>query len=162
MNNKMNPKWKTTENKLVDSPISLIFSEQTAERVKHLNHSIYHTWKSWKRLGKIMKIKSSDMVCPREISQDPDFIPNRMDETFRIWETKGLTIFHKMFKDHAVDTFENLSKDYNLPSNHFFRYLKVRSYIITNIQSFQDPNPIVEHIFKVYEKPSFKNVTEQI
>ena len=113
----MNPKWKSIENKLVDSPTSLIFSGQTAERVKHLNQSIYHTWKSWKRLGKIMKIKSTDTVCLREISQDPDFTPNRMNETFRIWETKGL---HKMFKDHLLDTFENLSKDYNLPSNHFF------------------------------------------
>jgi len=38
------------------------------------------------------------MVCLREISQDPDFTPNLMDETFRIWETKGLKDFMKCSK----------------------------------------------------------------
>ena len=162
MNKRMNPKWKLIEINLVDSFTTLIFSRQTMEKVKGLNHCTYHTWKSWKRLNTITKLSQSETVCLREICNDPDFIPNRTDETFNVWETMGITRFHKLFNDNIVTSFENLSKEYNLPRTHFYRYLQVRSYLKKHTMSLQDLHPLVSYILKVYENPSFKKVTGQI
>lgn len=65
----------------------------------------------------------------REIKEDPEFMPNKMDEVFDIWAQKGLTIFGQCLNEKGMIQFESLSKVYDLPHSHFFLYLQIRSYI---------------------------------
>lgn len=65
----------------------------------------------------------------KEIAKDGNFKPNMLDDTFKIQAGKGLTRFIQMFTNQGFETFENLSKKFNLPKTQFYKYLQVRNYI---------------------------------
>ena len=60
------------------------------------------------------------------MGSDPDFSPNKMDQTFNIWASEGLYKFEQMFGDKEMKSFEQLSLQYGLPKSHLFRFFQVR------------------------------------
>lgn len=48
-----------------------------------------------------------------------------------MWFTKGIKTFGGLFKDGSFQTFEDLSFQYGLLRTHFFKYLQVRHFVIS-------------------------------
>lgn len=58
------------------------------------------------------------------------FKPGKSDAGFRIWAEKGLRKVQDMYnKDEIFMSFAVISKKYDIPKTHFFKYLQLRSFI---------------------------------
>lgn len=159
-NKKWNPKWKIMEADLVGQCNAWFPKTKT----KLHNFTAKHTAKIWKRLSRAVKTDDKDWICLRDIQQDPEFLPNKEDRGFNLWESKGLMRFYQMYAEKGFDSFENIERRYQLPRSHFYRYLQVRSYVNKNIKivTLAEIHPFVREILKVIEIGSIKNVTGQI
>lgn len=160
----MSPKWKLIESNQVKPLSTLIFSGYKIEQTKKYSNSIYNTFKIWRRICKITKVKEEDIICLIERAWDPDFTPNGVYDIFKTWDGKCLTRFHKMYNEGGMVSFENLAKRYSLPSNNFYRYLQVRSYLRekVHIKTLGDLQPLLRYILKTYQSHNFNNTTGQI
>lgn len=69
-----------------------------------------------------------------------------------------------MYKEGGVDSFENIANKYGLPSNHFYRYLQVRSYLREKLQisTLGDLHPLLRYMVKTHQSHNLKNTTKQI
>lgn len=153
-NKKLCPKWKEMEANLVEqSNIWLPLS-----KTKLHNFTAINTIKIWKRLCRAMKVKDKDWLCLRKIQKDPEFLPNKVDTAFKIWESKGLLGYHQMYDEVGYESFDNLARKYQLPRSHFYRYLQVRSYFNKNNQvtMLKELHPIVRQILKIIQSGSIK------
>ena len=70
----------------------------------------------------------------RWCAYNSDFTPNRTDGRFKIWITKGLSIYYSFVHKGAFQSFETLQRDHGLEKDNFFRYLQVRHYFNKNLQ----------------------------
>lgn len=119
MNNQMSPNWKLIESNLI--PLStLIFPGYKIEQTKKYSNSVYNTFKIWRRICKITKVKEEDIICQIERAWDPDFTPNGIYDIFKTWDGKCLTRFHKMYNEGGMVSFENIAKRCSLPCNNFY------------------------------------------
>ncbi|KAG7519555.1 hypothetical protein JOB18_011322 [Solea senegalensis] len=60
------------------------------------------------------------------------FTPNNLDSGFRKWSDHGLNYLHQLVKDDNLKTFEQLKNEFDLPRTDFFRYLQLRSFLMTH------------------------------
>lgn len=83
------------------------------------------------------------------MGSDPDFSPNRMDQMFNIWASKGLCKFGQIFGDKEMKSSEQLLSQYGLPKSHLFRYFQVKSYLfdVVKKKSMQEINPLIKKIY---------------
>lgn len=64
---------------------------------------------------------------------DTNFLPNRWDDRFKKWTTKGLTSYFTFVHKGAFQNFGSLQEKHKLEKNDFFRYLQVRHYFNQNL-----------------------------
>lgn len=64
------------------------------------------------------------------------FLPGMNDPAFKMWSDKGLVFLSDLFDRGTFLSFETLSKDFNIPKAHFFRYLQVRSFAIKHFTTY--------------------------
>lgn len=57
----------------------------------------------------------------KEISGDPEFKANAIDKVFNAWAKRGRVRFWQMFTENEMNSVENISKQYNIPNNQFYR-----------------------------------------
>lgn len=129
------PKWKDIESNkmyLIKSAIFKIEDKKLKEEIKN-NYCIENTLREFQKTFKKLKINKDDMIFLREISKDPDFKANKMDNIFNIWAEKGLVRFYQLFKNDELQSFEDLSKQFNIPKKHFHKYLQARSYVFCKL-----------------------------
>lgn len=159
-NKKWNPKWKNMEVYLVEQ-CNVWFPKI---KTKLHTFTARHTIKMWRRLCKLLKTTDKDWICLRAIRKDPEFLPNKEDKAFNLWESKGLIRFSQLYNDEGFDSFENLERRYQLPRSHFYRYLQVRSYANKNIlmANLEQLHPFVREMLKITENESLKYATGQI
>ena len=164
MNIKKSPKWKTMECKLVESLGTLIFTAYNKAQIKYFSFSIFNTFKIWKTICKIGKVKEQEIACMREMSRDFDFTPNSTDNVFKIWEGKGLTRFYQMYNEEGMVSFEHIVDQYSLSRNQFYRYLQVRSYLKDGlkIRNLGNLHPLLKYIIKSHERNDYKNTIGQL
>lgn len=60
------------------------------------------------------------------------FTPNNLDSGFRKWSDHGLNYLHQLVKDDNLKTFAQLKNEFDLPRTDFFRYLQLRSFLMTH------------------------------
>ena len=60
------------------------------------------------------------------------FTPNNLDSGFRKWSDHGLNYLHQLVKDDNLKTFTQLKNEFDLPRTDFFRYLQLRSFLMTH------------------------------
>lgn len=89
--------------------------------------------KSWQAIVKICRLGEASKII-RCCAYDSDFAPNRIDDRFKIWISKGLTTYHSFTHKGAFQSFETLQKDYGLVKDDFFRYLQVRHHFNENLK----------------------------
>lgn len=57
------------------------------------------------------------------------FSPGKADGGFKAWAKKGLQKIGDVYKQNVLMSFEELVKEFDIPRNHFFKYLQLRSFI---------------------------------
>lgn len=100
------------------------------------NPLLYDSLRIWvqcrKRLGlHLMSIKAP--ICSNHM-----FPPSMMDSAFKIWESNGLRNIKDLFVDGIFASFTQLLKQFNVPQQHFFRYLQIRHFVKSRFPSFPE------------------------
>lgn len=73
----------------------------------------------------------------RWCAYDSEFTPNKYDDRFKLWISKGLTDYNSFVHKGTFQSFENLKHKHGLDSTDFFRYLQIRHYFNKNIKKQQ-------------------------
>lgn len=160
LQNRWGPKWKKIENTIAGN-LNKLF---TTRQMKTNSFLVNNIVKTWRTIGKTMKINEGDLICLREIQIDPDFIPNKLDDTFKNWGNNGLTWHCQMFGDTGIDSFESIGRKYGLKNNQFYRYLQLRNYLNekAHLKSLKDLHPLIQYMAKKCQSEITENVTGQI
>lgn len=95
----------------------------------------------WRQMREYLKIKSLSLLIP--IANNPSFPPSRLDTTFTQWKELGICTIKDLYLDGALASFMQLQQKYNLPKNHFFRFLQIRNYLRTYKVSLDEVPPSV-------------------
>lgn len=119
---------------LVYSSLPLKTSQFTSNPV------ILSTLKIFNQFRCHYKFTSASVLGP--IYKNHLFPPSMLDSLFRQWSSSGLERFKDLYVDDSFNSFENLCIKYNLPHNHFFRYLQVRSFAMEKFPQFPALPPV--------------------
>lgn len=79
-----------------------------------------------------------DMSLYSPVAFNHLFVPSVQDVAFNMWYRRGLKCFKDLFIENKFASFEILSKKFDIPRSHFFRYLQIRNYIRAAIPQFPD------------------------
>lgn len=80
------------------------------------------------------------------------FSPAKNDLGFKSWLKKGVTKLLDLYKDNTLSSFDDLKAKFNFPNKHFFKYLQLRSFILSRLNhSVQQPQ------FSILESFSMQN-----
>lgn len=156
LNDKSKAKWRSLEMSMCHGSIKTIpFCTEYQRKIRVKDTiSLRNTLETWARIKNVVEVKK-DLMALREIKEDPEFMPNKTEEVFDIWAQRELTIFGQCLNEKGMIQFESLSKAYDMPYSHFFRYLQIRSYIqnsdIKNKTS-RDLHPLVQYLIKNYDQ----------
>ena len=155
------PKWVEMESSKLHLIKSAIYRYQDKELKKEMksNYCINNTFKVWKNVINKLKIDINETIYIREISKDPDFKANKTEKIFNIWADKGLVRFYQLFKNNELETYENLSKQYDLSKKQFYTYLQIRSYALRKLpKKAKDLHPLMTYMANNCNKRKPKNV----
>ena len=98
------------------------------------NILVKSTFKIWKQFRRYFGLQSFSFLAP--LSANPVFLPSLIDGAFSLWSDCGIKAFRDMYISGMFASFQQLSKKYHLPKQHFFRYLQVRSFIRNHSPNF--------------------------
>lgn len=65
------------------------------------------------------------------IANNPDFRHTCIDAGFNEWREAGIIRILDVYADNALKSFQQLQYEFNISQVHFFRYLQIRSYLIS-------------------------------
>lgn len=69
------------------------------------------------------------MVLLRWCAYDTEFVPNKTDNRFKRWMTKGLTAYWTFMNKGKLQSFHMLKGNHGLENKDFYRYLQLRHYL---------------------------------
>ena len=75
----------------------------------------------------------SDLSILSPICNNHLFPAAKMDDTFKWWDSMGLSVFKEFFINNVFLSFADLVSKFNISKSSFFRYLQVRHFIQTHI-----------------------------
>ncbi len=87
----------------------------------------------WQEVKKHLK-ETSSVSCFSPIWGNGYFIPGKADGGFKMWADKGVGQLKDVFGRHSGNllSFEELVAKYDIPREHFFENLQLRSFIGTS------------------------------
>lgn len=124
------PLWTTLElnSDSTASPIAIMCSALPIGRnVKFKNPVVQNTLNIWFQCRRHFDFKQL-LICSPIIS-NPLFQPALNDSGFKLWFNKGIVQISDLFVEGSFLSFERLTKDFDIPKTHFFRYLQIRSFV---------------------------------
>lgn len=84
----------------------------------------------WYEVREYMKIADSlSQFSP--IWANTLFKPGTKDSGFRLLVEKGLSKISDLFEEGTLMSFEQISTKYKIPRKHFFKYLQIRSFVLS-------------------------------
>ncbi len=69
------------------------------------------------------------------------FPPSSLDSAFLLWTSNGLLKINYLYEEGVFASFSSLSKKYNLPSHHLFRFFQIRHFIKKQFPHFPNRPP---------------------
>lgn len=120
-------KWKDIEGRLIEGlPIQAILRDETLRA--HLKQKI-NPWlgvsvKIWSEIVKKYNLTGHCRFL-RWIAHDIDFIPNKLDGRFKLWNN-GPKMYWEVIKNKTVMSFQKMKEVYGLQKQDFHRYLQLR------------------------------------
>lgn len=89
-----------------------------------------------------MELDSYPFFTP--IFDNEDLSPGRADPGFKIWSLKGLAKVSHLYRGHQMTSFQDLATNFDIPQNHFFKYLQIRNLIKSKQnESLAPPTPSI-------------------
>ena len=129
--------WVSIEN-VNTSPLPLklyLYSNTLTNLLKDThNPFVKNTIRVWYKIQSYFKI---DPVISgfTPIWGNSRFSPGKRDLGFKLWAERGISKVMDMYnEDGLLYSFDDLKTIYNIPSKHFFKYLQIRSYILTALK----------------------------
>lgn len=129
--------WSTMElgSSSLDSPISyLSASLPTTRQLSFTNPVVKSSLNIWFQCRRHFGFKQTLIYSP--ITSNPFFVPALSDSGFKIWHKKGIIFFCDLFVNGSFMSFETLSREFDIPKSHFFRYLQIRSFVIKHYATY--------------------------
>lgn len=93
---------------------------------------------------------SVSRYCP--IWGNAKFIPGRTDVGFKLWAEKGIKHIKDLYMEDRLMSFQEVITKYGISKNNFFRYLQIRSFILSFQKCFINIPPL-----SILEKEVTKN-----
>ena len=84
------------------------------------NPVVINTVKLWIQIRKSLGLHRASDLSP--IVNNHLFLPSCTDLTFRTWFDKGMTKFKDLYNQGTFMSFSELSKKFDLPKSHLFRF----------------------------------------
>lgn len=126
------PSWVNMESAEVTHGLPLnmyIYSANLKYHRKHCSNPILlNMINVWYMVKKYLGI-SNDLSCFSPIWGNTDFKPGRLDAGFKSWADKGIRAIHNLYSSNKLMSFEEIVNKFNIPKNHFFKYLQIRNFI---------------------------------
>lgn len=150
---KFKTKWRDMEENSEVVPFSILplieYKKEVRNKVE--NRWVKETLQIWKEICIEQKIRP-DLIFLRKIHNDPDFIPNKNDQSFFKWENKGLSIFGQLLGDVEIKQFQEIATQFVIPNSHPFRYLQMHSYVLNGLRNrtVGEIHPLVRYMIKTY------------
>ncbi len=98
------------------------------------NPVVRHTLRVWAQFRRHFGLLAFCLSSP--IIANHLFQPSLLDSKFQEWQRLGICRFKDLFIDNMFLPFEHLSRNFNLPNSHFFRYLQIRDFLRRQIPNF--------------------------
>lgn len=155
MTGKLKTKWREIEAHCENIPLNMLpfIEHKKVVGGKEIhNRWVKETIRVWRQICREQKI-GKDLIFLRLIESDPDFLPNKIDKIFHKWNQKGLSIFGQLLGDGEIKSFNKIAMQYELASNHIFRYLQISSYISEILQNrkVEDINPLIKYMTRSHD-----------
>lgn len=71
----------------------------------------------------------NNLSCYSPIWGNTDFKPGKLDAGFKKWADKGIKSIKDLYSSNKFQSFEELVSTFNIPRNHFFKYLQIRNFV---------------------------------
>lgn len=97
---------------------------------------VSHSIRIWAQFRKHFGLQGPSALTP--VRSNHMFIPSCTDPAFTLWFNKGIKSIHDLYIRDVFASFSQLSQAYDLPKNHFFRYLQIRSFVQKAVNLFPD------------------------
>ena len=116
-----------------------------------------NTIKAWRLMRRLEgRSKLTSIYTP--ILNNPDFQPGLLDAGFKLWHNFGIYMLGDLFLNKTLMSFSQLVEKYNIPRQHFFRYLQIRHYILqsTTLTDNSEPSPLEKVLFGTFGRMSIR------
>ena len=115
--------------------------------------------KIWVQFRRHFGLQSFSINAP--LAANHVFHPSLVDGAFSTWSGLGIRTFKDLFVENVFASFQQLSDEYTIPKQHFFRYLQIRSFVHRTFPSF--PNLPDDSVLDTFLAPlTFKGAISQI
>lgn len=126
------------------SPLSLVSNKSSLLPIEVKNSPIMlNTIRTWERIVRLSKVKGPTSAL-HPIIQNRAFPPGLGTNIFQCWYDHGIRVVGDLFEDDKLLSFEQIRAKFGVLSQHFYGYLQVRHFIIS--QDLPEAQPIASDI----------------
>lgn len=135
------PAWVKRENNAIELPLlSYLYSSQAKTLGKRTQSPfLKNTLNIWHEYQTFLN-DTSKLSCFTPIWGNENFTDGRRDMGFRHWMEKGICQIKDPYTQGTLMSLTQLKAKYNLPGNHQFKYLQLRSFICSQTKSTSEPS----------------------
>lgn len=122
------------------------------------------TYKVWSLVRKKFKMSLSISRATR-LDRNEDFLPSKLDSGFKVWTEKGLVTIHQLLEGDSMKSFKQLQDRFGLDSKDFYKYLQLRSYLLSHKDwgiIRQPPTPLELFLIRMTEEKRGMKIISQI
>lgn len=121
------------------SPINLLDKRRPELPVRAKdNFVITNVIKSWNSLKKLFGSKHT-LCCLKSLVNNPDLTGEGTGANFKKWEELGIHCIFDLWDNGNFKSFETIKGQYNLPKNDFYKYLQIRHYVHSKMNTLSLP-----------------------
>ena len=153
--------WKNMEERIPSIPIQAIIADSNLQSYINIieNPWVKLTLKIWKNVITEYKLEE-DIAILKWCAYDTGLTPNKLDNRFKIWAAKGLTVLCNIMKEETLLSFDMLKEKFLLEKQDFYRYLQVRHYVHKKVKNITQPRSgLIEIFTKAYNSNTVRIIS---
>lgn len=114
----------------------------------NLSHNLIvnHSIRLWAQCRRHFGLQGTSILSP--VKSNHMFTPSCTDPVFAQWFNKGIRAIHDLYIEDTFASFSQLSQNFDLPMNPFFRYLQIRSFVQRHLCNFQ--KSLLNHTLTIF------------
>lgn len=135
---------------------ALVYSPLSSKTNHTTNLLVKTSMKIWTQIRRHFGWHSISFRAP--VYANHCFKPSVIDKAFLIWHNAGIKQFENLYHNSTFVSFQYLHDTYNIPKNHFFRFLQIRNYIRNISPTFPSQPPCAPYDHVLLRPLSFKGI----